>query len=554
MTDPALPVLIAGGGTVGLAAALFLAHHGIPVLVAERHDEPDAQPRAVSLGPRTMEILREVGLEDAVNAAAVERPAGGLGRVSAPTLASADLPGAARAAAARPEPAPLWSEQVFPSRARGTCPQSRLDAMLLDAAREHGAAVRYGIRLASFAPDDDGITATVDGPGGPEVLRTPYLVVADGASSRVRAGLGIGTSGPGGVGAPVASILFRADLSPYTGGYSFTACDITGTAPPATLVTVDGRDWILRAAADPADGLDAGQARALIRAAAGVPDLEVEVLSVRPWQARGLLAERFAAGRVFLAGDAAHAVPPPGDFGLDAGLADAHNLAWKLAAVLSGQAGPALLDTYEAERRPAADMTLAQALLRLGQPMLHRDQGPDGAAARAAAGALSAPVVHLGFRYDSAAVIDPGPALPSAEDVALDLDGSPGTRLPHAWLVSDGQLRSTLDLVQSRWTVLAGLGGEPWIAAAQAAAEQLGVPVGAYRITPGTAGEPRETVSDASGRWAEQAGLGGDGALLVRPDQFVAWRSPARPADPAAALTAALTRSLSRSGEKGGGA
>jgi putative polyketide hydroxylase len=208
-------------------------------------------------------------------------------------------------------------------------------------------------------------------------------------------------------------------------------------------------------------------------------------------------------------------------------------------------------------------MTLAQALLRLDQPVLHRDQGPDGAAARAAAGALSAPVVHLGFRYESAAVIDPGPELPSAEDIALDLDGSPGTRLPHAWLVSDGQLRSTLDLVQSRWTVLAGPQGEPWIAAAQAAAEQLGVPIGAYRITPGTAGSGGapggagaggETVSDASGRWAEQAGLGGDGALLVRPDQFVAWRSPAGPADPAAALVGALTRILSRvrAGEEGG--
>jgi putative polyketide hydroxylase len=253
-----------------------------------------------------------------------------------------------------------------------------------------------------------------------------------------------------------------------------------------------------------------------------------------------LLADRFAAGRVFLAGDAAHTVPPAA-LGLDAGIADAHNLAWKLAAVITGQAGPALLGTYEAERRPVAEMTVAQALLRLDQPGPGETQGSG-----AAGDVLSAPVVHLGYRYDSAAVIDPQPALPSATDITLDLDGSPGTRVPHAWLVSDGQRRSTLDLVQSRFTVLAGPEGELWAEAAREAAARLGLPVGAYRIAAGAAGASGETVSDTSGRWAERAGLAGGGALLVRPDQFVAWRSPTLPADPAAALTAALAGVLSR--------
>jgi len=549
MPDSALPVLIAGGGTVGLCAALFLAHHGIPTLVAERQDGPSAQPRAAGLGPRSMEILREVGLEEAVNKAAVELPAGRLGRISAPALASADLPGAAEAAAARPEAAPPWSEQVFPSRARGTCPQSRLNEVLLAAAREHGAAVRYGARLMSLAHEGDGITATLAGPGGPEVMRTPYLVAADGTRSPVRTALSIGTSGPGDLGAPLASIFFRADLTPYTSGYSFLTCDITGTEPPAMLVTVDGRrEWILHAAGDAAAGLDHGQALALIRAAVGAPGLEAEVVSIRPWRPRGLLADRFAAGRVFLAGDAAHTVPPLGAFGLNAGIADAHNLAWKLAAVVSGQAGPALLDTYEAERRPVADLTLAQAMLRLDLPRLHGDQGPDGAAARAAAGGLSAPVVHLGYRYDSGAVIGAEPRLPSAEDIALDLDGAPGSRLPHAWLAGDGPRRSTLDLVQSRFTVLAGPAGEAWVQAAQAAAAQLGLPVGAYRITPGPAAAGSETVTDASGRWAARAGLEPGGALLVRPDQFVAWRSPSLAADPAGELTGVLARILARPG------
>ncbi|MQY08373.1 FAD-dependent monooxygenase [Actinomadura macrotermitis] len=533
MSEVHVPVLIAGGGTVGLSTALFLAHHGVAPLVAEGQDGPSVHPRATGVGPRTVEFLREVGIEDAVNAVAVDMSAGNLGKISAETLAQAVLP--------EPPPRPHQVAQAYgrvsPGALRGTCPQNRLDAVLLREATARGADVRYSTRLVSFKQDADGVTATLAGPAGTQVVRASYLVAADGARSGVRDALGIGTTGPGALGTPKMNILFRADLTPYTQGRSFVGCDITTPASPGMLLTVDGeKEWTFHVAYDPEAGASPadftpGRCRELVRAAIGDPGLDVEVLSVLPWRVRGLLADRFQDGRVFLAGDAAHAVPPLGAFGMNTGVADAHNLAWKLAAVLDGRAGPALLTTYEAERRPVAALTLDQAMRRLPDPRLHWGSGPEVAAARAAAGVLNAPVVQLGYRYDSAAIIDPRPDLPSAEDVEPALDGSPGSRVPHVWLERDGRRVSTLDLLESRFTVLTGPAGDGWVQAARG----LGAGLAAHRI-----------VHDTEGRWPHVAGLEADGALLVRPDGFVAWRSPAMTENPAAALATALDRVLAR--------
>ncbi|MBV8933855.1 MAG: FAD-dependent monooxygenase, partial [Kutzneria sp.] len=198
------------------------------------------------------------------------------------------------------------------------------------------------------------------------------------------------------------------------------------------------------------------------------------------------------------------------------GVADAHNLAWKLAAVHKGEAGAGLLDTYAQEREPVAAATVDQAMRRLADPALHWGHGLEADAARAAAGVWSAPVVHLGQRYDSAAVVDPRPELPSTVDLAVALDGSPGARVPHAWV--DGV--STLDLVASRWTLLMGATGDRW----RAAAADVGLPV--HRV---------------SAPW-----LSDDGALLVRPDAIVAMRVTASVPDPARFLADTLDQVLAR--------
>ncbi|UZJ32839.1 FAD-dependent monooxygenase [Streptomyces endophytica] len=567
-----IPVLIAGGGTVGLSAALFLAHHGVPCLVVESQDGPSRHPRATGLGPRTVEFLRETGIAEAVDAVAIDMSGGNLGKISATTLATAvfpePVPTTALPAAGSDDPG-----RFTPTALRGTCPQHRLDSVLLPAARDRGALVHHATRLLSFEQDADGVTATVetppgpDGQGGRRVVRADHLLAADGARSQVRTALGIGTSGPGGLGAPMVNILFRADLRPYTEGRSFVSCDITNPEAPGMLLTVDGaEEWIFHTPYDPGtDGWDApdpqrheaaapGTAptldaftaehcRSLIRSAIGAPGLDVEVLSTLPWRPRAQLADRFRDGRVFLIGDAAHTVPPVGAFGLNTGIADAHNLAWKLAAVLGGHAGPALLDSYEAERRPVAALALEQSLLRLADPRLHWDRSPQMAAARRAAGALDPMVVHLGYRYASGAVLDPQPELPDPDDGARILDGTPGSRLPHLWLAGDGRRLSTLDLVRSRFTLLTGPGGDAWVTAARDVADRLGVDLAAHLIAPGAA------VTDPAGHWPGIAGLAGDGALLVRPDQFVAWRAATLPGAPADALAAALVRLLARDRE-----
>jgi 2-polyprenyl-6-methoxyphenol hydroxylase-like FAD-dependent oxidoreductase len=513
-----VPVLIAGGGTVGLSAALFLAHHGVDVLVVERQAGPSPHPRATGVGPRTVEFFREVGIEAAVDAAAVDA-AGGGGKVSAETLATADL----RAAAA-PRPAQNQFREVSPCMLRGTCPQHRLDAVLLAEAARRGADVRYSTRLVGVSQDADGVTAILETPDGPRTVRADHLIGADGGRSAVRTALGIGTSGPGEMGAEKLNILFRADLTPFTGGVRFVGCDISTPAARGLLVMVDGAtEWCFHTedlTTDPAD---------LVRAAVGAPDLDVEVVSALSWQVTVRLADRFAAGRVFLVGDAAHATAAIGAFGLNTGIADAHNLAWKLAAVLAGRAGPGLLDTYEAERRPVAAMALDQATKRLADARLHWGSGPEIEARRREIGIIAAPIVHVGYRYDSAAVVGAAPDLPSTTDVALVLDGTPGSRLPHVPL---GDGRSTLDLVCSRFAVLAGPAGGAWADAVAVAGPPPGVEVAVH------------VVADPAGRWPAAAGIAEDGALLVRPDGIVAWRSPTAPADPAGALTQVLTQIL----------
>ncbi|MFI6594754.1 FAD-dependent monooxygenase [Nonomuraea sp. NPDC050536] len=425
-------VLIAGGGTVGLSAAVFLARHGIRPLVIERDSGPQIHPRATGVGLRTVELLREVGLEAAVNAVAVDMTVT-LGRATAPTLAAAGLPALGDTAPTRAQV--LGDMSFTPARIRGTCPQNRLDRVLLEAARERGARVEYGTELVAVEQDADGVTAHVRGPGGERTIRARYLVAADGVRSTVRRSLGIGVSGPGPLGPSLHNVLFEADLSALTGGVTFAMCDITGPEAPGLLMTIDAeKEWVFHTAQEPS--------AELVRTAIGDPHLELEILSTLGWRARGQVADGFAAGRVFLVGDAAHAVPPTGAFGMNTGVADAHNLAWKLAHVLRGEADAALLDTYEQERRPVALMTLEQAMIRMEHPMVH--WGGD-AESRARVGAINAPIVHMGYRYGT-----PIEDLPSTEDITLVLDGSPGSRVPHVW-VREGV--STLDLVDGRYCV-----------------------------------------------------------------------------------------------------
>jgi hypothetical protein len=233
-------------------------------------------------------------------------------------------------------------------------------------------------------------------------------------------------------------------------------------------------------------------------------------------------AERFRAGRVFLAGDAAHLIPPAGGYGMNTGIQDAHNLAWKLAGVLAGWAGPSLLDTYEAERQPVARFVTEQALLNLRQPGRPEQYATLGLA--------------LGVSYDSAAAVPDGTPAPEIGNPVTDYvpAARPGSRAPHAWLRRDGARISTIDLFDTDFTLLAATSGQRWRDAAAMAARDLGVPLAAYTI--GVGGD----LGDEQGTWTQTYGIGPDGAVLVRPDGHVAWRSVAALTEPQAELVRAL--------------
>ncbi|WP_433336482.1 FAD-dependent monooxygenase [Spirillospora sp. CA-294931] len=531
------PVLVVGAGPVGLSTAAFLGWHGIESVVVEKHAGLSPHPRARGITPRSMELLRVLGLESRIRAADSARElAGNDGIVVAETLAGRQL-------GEMSQPyfmfgSPNWTE-LSPTD-WCMCHQDELEPILRDRARELGADVHFGAECLAVEPDGDGVTAVVRGADGVERrVRAGYLVAADGAGSPIRERLGIGTSGPGRVG-HFLNIQFEADLAATLGDRRFIMAYIAGAGVRCALLPVNNTDrWMLHVMCEPEELLGFTEERCaeLVRAAAGVPDLEVRIKNALPWESAGRVADRLRDGRVFLVGDAAHVMPPSGAFGSNTGIQDAHNLAWKLAAVLRGQAGDALLDTYEAERRPVAEQTVRQAVLRSkDRPGAKRD-GQDGVDPEIVAD----PVVVLGYRYRSSAVIaESGP-----DDGAVWAPGAaglPGTRAPHVAMAGG----STIDLVRRRFVLFAGPDAGPaWTEAGEAASGELGVGIETAVVGDGSAEGPGR-VHDLEGRWAEAFGVERDGAVLVRPDGFVAWRSRSLPADPGGELRTALAGVLGR--------
>ncbi|QIS20966.1 FAD-dependent monooxygenase [Nocardia terpenica] len=490
-----IPVVIAGGGTVGLSTAVFLGHHGVRSLVVERRAAPSNHPRALGVSPRTLEFFREVGLRERLDRVAVRSAQ--LWRAQANTVAEID----------RRVPNLPAGLHLSPESPQGHYPQDRLDTVLVPAARERGAAVEFGVGVGGVEQDADAVAVTLsDG----RVLRADYLVGADGVNTTVRSELGITTTGPGEIGDINMNILFDADLIGRFGSMPVMT-QIDHPAATGILLAVGERRWVLHVALPPEGTMSEQQCADVVRTAIGA-DVPVRILSTIPWRATVRMADQFRCGRAFLVGDAARSVSPLGAFGLNTGVADAHNLAWKLAAVLAGRSGDGLLDTYHAERHSVAELVTRQALLRWENPRLHWD--PTATAERAAAGAWNAPVVTMGYRYDSAGVIDPVGQVPSTEDLAASLDGAPGSRVPHRWIAPDV---STLDLNQSHFAVLAGPDGDDWCEAARKVSAAQELDLRAVQLNEES---------------AAAVDIGRNGAILVRPDGFIAWRTR-HEADPA---------------------
>lgn len=537
MPDKHVPVLIVGEGLTGLSTALFLAWHGVPPLLVERHPDLPIHPRARGFTPRTVEILRQAGLEPAIRAASYARADDftWVG-VRARTLADAEyqpVDDAADEGFGDASPAPF-----------GAIDQDKLEIILRARAEALGADVRFSTELTGFEAGETGVTAEVVDrrTGARSTVTADYLVAADGWDSPIRQALGIALDGPG-VFFHTLSAVIEADLRPALRGRRVSIAYLEHPRPGTVFLAHDdaGLRWVFGVGYAPERGESPAQfteARAveLVRAASGLPDVAVTLrpqipgtdLTVLGCAIGAQLARCYRSGRVFLVGDAAHIVPPTGGLGANTGIQDAHNLAWKLAAVVRGQADPDLLETYHAERYAVGLLTMRQALARWGSRV--------GAGAPAEADPLlHYTAVAFGYRYRSAAVLgapdDPAPALLPAE-----LAAQPGTRAPHVPATRDGHALSTIDLYGRGFVLLAGPGGEAWLAAARQVARRLDLPIDAYRFGVELRG------ADAAARHP----LGPDGAILVRPDGFVAWRAEALSSRPARDLEDVLGRLLAR--------
>jgi hypothetical protein len=390
------------------------------------------------------------------------------------------------------------------------------------------------------AQDADGVSAVLRhrDSGATEQVRASYMIAADGAHSRVRGALGIGLRGHGSFSRSV-TIYFKAEVAPLLRGRNLSVIYVNHPELRGffRIEKPFERGFLaVMAIGDPAHpitdvatGLTDERCIEWVRLALGA-DIPVEIENVMPWSASAEWAERYQQGRVFIAGDAAHLMPPNGGFGGNTGIQDADNLAWKLAWVLRGQAEPDLLATYEPERSPVGEFTTEQAYSRY----VTRTAPYLGTAGmQPVAPDLD---VELGYRYDSAAVChdgDPGPLHESPRDSK----GRPGTRAPHVWLRRQGQEISTLDLCGRRFVLLAGPEAASWHDAARAVAAQVGG-IDSHRIG-------ADGLTDPGGTFLDAYGLSPRGAVLMRPDGFVGWRSKTPTGSPSA-LAAALAQMTGR--------
>ncbi|MEW2497984.1 FAD-dependent monooxygenase [Streptomyces nodosus] len=532
-----VPVLVVGGSLVGLSASVFLGRLGIQHCVVERHTATSSHPRGRGNNMRTMELFRTAGLEPGIRKAA-ETLSRNNGILQVDTLHSGNRRWLSGRITGKAPEADVCSAR------RCACSQNDLEPVLLQGARDLGGDVRFRTELLSFTQDADGVRAVLQDRDSGETytMSTDYLLAADGPRSPVRERLGIEHSGSGDLFHNV-SVTFRSKfLREVAGDDPFIVCYVTDPTGEGVLLPVDNEDqWVFHVPWFPARGqtLDYftdDRIAEHIRAAAGVRNLDVEITGKATWHAADRVANSYRDGRVFLIGDSAHEMPPTGAFGSNTGIQDAHNLAWKVAAVLRGWAGPALLDSYESERRPVAQATSARATLQAA-----REQHP-GYSVRTESNDPSDDLmtVALGYRYASRAVVG-APAEDSVIPDVLCLNGEPGSRAPHLWAGHKGATVSTIDLFERSFVLLCG--GPDWRTAARTVAARLNVPLDAYSI-----GDGAEYDLDTGGAadWCSAYGTKPEGAVLVRPDGFVAWRAEGETADREKELTDALLQVLGR--------
>jgi putative polyketide hydroxylase len=527
-------VIIVGAGPVGLTASIALSQHGSRHIVVERHPATSIAPKARGINARTMEMYRQMGVEDDIRAAGM--PARFAGMILwAESLAGKEINRLA------PGRGSTTGQAISPVTNCG-CSQDILEPVLLRHAEAlTPGVVRFNTELCEFREEGAGVVGMLRDSRNGEThpFRARYLIAADGTRSFAREKLGIGRTGEKDIYDSV-NVHFRADLRPWIDDRPAALYLIEQPQLRATFLTVNGADrWgflihSLSAYDFTKENLTPERCIDLVRQAVGVPDLAVEVLGINFWNCSAMVADSFRRGNVFLVGDAAHETTPSGGFGMNLGVQDAQNLAWKLAAVLQGGADQSLLDSYEAERRPHAVEVVGTTLLN----MQSFDRSKRQTEARLPRKEfLNERGLIFGAKYQSLAVVPDGSAPPEVSDPVTEYVPSahPGCRAPHVWLETENGRLSTIDLFGRGFVLMAAAGGAGW----RSAARQPGLP----HINVWVVGED---VVDVEQTWMATYGVQEGGAVLVRPDGYVAWRTASKPADPDRALADAFGHLFAR--------
>lgn len=550
MSDTSAPdttVLVVGAGPAGLSMAILLGRLGLDTIVVERRSGVNPHPRARSVNVRTAELFRQWGLLDEIEA--VSLPVAWTEQfVYCETLAGAEIGRVTTGVQ------PVVDGVEFSPAPWLLTSQDRIEEVLVRHLGDHPSVqVRWNTEILELTLSADQAAARVRTPHGTRHITARWIVGADGAASTVRRSCGIEMAGRANL-ATLINCQFYADLAPWT---DHRPAALYWTTHPARNVfqKIDADDrWLCQIGYNPRthhpDDFTPTTAAQWIRRSIGVADLDLDVTDVIPWVMSSTVAEKFTDGRVFLVGDAAHQLPPTGGFGMNTAVQDAHNLAWKLAAVAAGHAGDGLLDTFETERAPIATYNAARSLENarsVGRIRGVIEAGDSTAEQRRQALLASSRYgnwlgMDLGLHYADGCLIPDGTEAPQVDDPVSDYapTARPGHRAPHVAIDLDGAT-STLDLYDEQFVLLCGADASVADSApvgsdgAQAGHDSLAATDGADADTDGC-GPAASThsmlrvlrlggdLADPDDQLANAHGIGRHGAVLIRPDGHVAWR------------------------------
>ncbi|WP_133139169.1 FAD-dependent monooxygenase [Legionella genomosp. 1] len=535
-------VLITGAGPVGLSTAIGLARQGIKSVVIEKHPGTTNHPKARGVNTRTMEIFRLWGLESQLRQH--QLPAEAHRFIWLESLQGKEL----TRVNAKPRPSSYSPTEV------AVISQDRVEEALLAAAQSYPQIqCCFNTKMIGFEQDESGVKTTVLDTVSQKqyLIESEYMVAADGANSSTRPLLGIDMQGKDNLG-EFCNIYCEMDLSKYLNdrpsvGFMFTRKDIMGTS----LLSKDGsKRWLVGVRYDHIPELTRESFTdqfciELIENLVDDKSIQIKLINKAFWTMAALIAENYRKGRIILAGDAAHRLPPTGGLGMNTGVQDAHNLAWKLAAVIKGYGTTSLLDTYYEERAPIAQNNIAWStknamrFTRIFEAIYNEDYETMSAALEEQNEHLNQVGLDIGFRYESGAMIAENSPPPSPNTSDYQPSTYPGSRAPHYPLEKNGVTISTLDLFDHHFVLLSADSNQEWYKAVSAINNKY--PIKSYRI-----GEKGE-LQDPQGDWLKVYELTQSGAVLVRPDGHIAWRTIEKLTDPQNKLEQILNEILTGS-------